>query len=96
MAASVGFAGQQILIDVERRDGRTEVRAGYETRTVSLRGARFRMGGSAYGSDWSGGKLNVGIGQNWKEWHFDYAYSYTLRLSGMGGMHRLSVSYWQR
>jgi hypothetical protein len=96
MAASIGLEEQQILIDVERRDGRTEVRAGYEASTVSLGGARFRMGGSALGPGWTGRELNAGIGHSWKQWHFDYAYTYPLRLSGLGGAHRLSVGYRQR
>lgn len=96
MATSISLGEQRLLIDVERRDGRTEVRAGYEARTVSLGGARFRMGGSALGPGWSGKELNAGIGHNWKQWYFDYAYTYPLRLSELGGMHRLSVGYRQR
>jgi hypothetical protein len=96
MAASLSMAGKEVLIDIERRDGRTEFRAGYETRTVSLNGARFRMGGTAMGSGFDAGELNVGLGQDWEQWHFDYAYSYPLHLSGMGGVHRFSIGYRRR
>jgi hypothetical protein len=96
IAASIGLEEQRVLIDVERRDGRTEVRAGYEVRTVSLGGARFRMGGSALSPGWTGKELNAGIGHNWKQWHFDYAYTYPLHFSGLGGVHRLSIGYRQR
>lgn len=96
MAAAIGLEEQRVLIDVERRDGRTEVRAGYEASTVSLAGARFRMGGSASNPGWNGEELNVGIGHNWKQWHFDYAYTYPLHFTGLGGVHRLSIGYRQR
>lgn len=96
LAASIGMAGKEVLIDIERRDGRTEFRAGYETRTVSLNGARFRMGGTAMGSDFADRELNVGLGHDWNQWNFDYAYSYPLHLSGMGGVHRFSVGYRRR
>ena len=96
LAASIRLENQQMLVDIERSDGQTEVRVGYETITISLNGARFRMGGSALGPGWAGKELNAGIGHNWKQWHFDYAYSHSLQLSGLGGMHRLSLGYRQR
>lgn len=96
VAASLTFAGKEVLIDIARRDGRTEFRAGYETRTVSLNGARFRMGGTAIGSGFADRELNVGLGHDWKEWNFDYAYSYPLHLAGLGGVHRFSVGYRRR
>ena len=94
-AALLNLAGREVLLDIERRDGRTEFRAGFETRTVSLNGARFRMGGAAVGSGFDERELNVGLGHNYKQWHFDYAYSYPLHLSGYGGVHRFSVGYRQ-
>jgi len=93
VASSLMLEGRQVLVDVERRDGRTEVRGGYETGVISLAGARFRLGGSAAGPGWAGEKVNVGIGQDWKQWHFDYAYTYPLRVSALGGMHRFSLKY---
>ena len=95
-AALLNLAGREVLLDIERRAGRTEFRVGYETRTVSLNGARFRMGGAAIGSGFDERELNVGLGHNYKQWHFDYAYSYPLHLSGYGGVHRFSVGYHQR
>lgn len=96
LAASISMAGRELLIDLERRDGRSELRAGYETRTVSLNGARFRVGGAALGSNLADGELNVGLGHDWKDWNFDYAYSYPLQVTGMGGTHRFSVGYRRR
>ena len=93
MAASLNSGGRQILLDVERRGGRTEVRGGYETTVISLADARFRVGGSALGPGWSGKEVNVGLGQDWKQWHFDYAYTYPLRVSALGGMHRFSLKH---
>ena len=93
LAASLVLADQEVLVDIERRDSRTAVRAGYETGTASLAGARFRLGGSALGPNWSHRELDVGIGHNWKQWHFDYAYTYSLHLTELGGGHRLSVGY---
>lgn len=96
LAAALNYETQQILIDVERWDGWTEVRGGYETSVISLGGSRFRIGGSAMGPNWAGEKVNVGIGQDWKKWHFDYAYTYPLRVSSLGGMHRFSLKYYYR
>ena len=95
MATSVTMGEQQVLIDIERRDRRTEIRAGYETRSISLGGARVRVGGSALGPGRSGKELTTGIGHNWKQWYFDYAYTYPLQLSRLGGMYRLSLGYRQ-
>jgi len=94
-AALLNWAGREVLLDLEHRDGRTEVRAGFETQTVSLNGARFRMGGAAVGAGFDDRVLNMGLGHNYKQWHFDYAYSYPLHLSGYGGVHRFSVGYHQ-
>lgn len=95
-AAVLNWAGREVLLDIERHAGRTEFRVGYETRTVSLNGARFRMGGAAVGTGFDDRELNVGLGHNYKQWHFDYAYSYPLHLSGYGGVHWFSVGYRQR
>lgn len=95
-ACLLNWAGREVLLDIERRAGRTEFRLGYETRTVSLNGARFRMGGAAGGAGFDDRALNVGLGHNYKQWHFDYAYSYPLHLSGYGGVHRFSIGYRQR
>ena len=96
LAASISMAGKELLVDLKRRDGRNELRAGYETRTVSLNGARFRVGGTALGSNLTSGELNVGLGHDWKDWDFDYAYSYPLQVTGMRGIHRFSVGYRRR
>ncbi|NKB68672.1 MAG: hypothetical protein GKR89_16535 [Candidatus Latescibacteria bacterium] len=93
LAAAFVLAEQEFLVDLERSGGRTALRAGYETRTVSLAGARFRFGGSAMGPNWSNKELDVGLGHDWKQWHFDYAYTYSLHLTELGGGHRLSVGY---
>ncbi len=94
-AALLNWAGREVLLDIERRAGQTEFRMGYETPTVSLNGARFRLGGAVVGADFDRRELNVGLGHNYKQWHFDYAYSYPLHLSGYGGVHRFSVGYRQ-
>jgi len=93
LAASLEFGGRQVLMDLERRDGRTELRMGYETSVISLFGARIRVGGVGFGSGWSGKDVSVGIGNDWKRWHFDYAYTYPLRVSALGGLHRLSLRH---
>ena len=96
LAAAIIMAGKELLIDLERNDGRSVLRLGYETRTVSLSGARFRVGGTALGSNLGGGDLRVGLGHDWKDWNFDYAYSIPVQVTGMGGIHRVSVGYRRR
>lgn len=91
IAAALKIAQRELLLDVERRDGQTELRAGYETSVLSLAGATFR-GGGVFVTD-AVEEVDVGLGQDWREWHFDYAYTYPLRLSALGGMHRFSLKY---
>jgi hypothetical protein len=93
LAASLIFEGRQLLMDLERSVGRTEFRMGYETSVISLFGARVRVGGVGIGPGWSGKDVSVGIGNDWKRWHFDYACTYPLRVSALGGLHRLSLRH---
>jgi hypothetical protein len=98
LALGVGVlvAGQRILLDVERRDGRTEIRTGYEVRAASLWGTRFRFGGRVAASEWQGREMDVGFGHGWQQWQVDYAYTYPLQLEGLGGIHRISLGYSRR
>lgn len=93
VAASLAVGRRQVLVDVERRGGRVEVRGGYETGVASLLGARFRMGAGAVGPGWTGTEVDLGLGHDWQGWDFDYAYTYPLRLSALGGMHRFSLRH---
>jgi hypothetical protein len=92
VAAAVHMADRRLLVDIERKYGETEVRAGYEARVAGLAGARFR-GGGIVGPGSQVAEVDVGLGQDWREWHVDYAFTYPLQLSALGGMHRLSVKY---
>jgi hypothetical protein len=94
LAASLGTEFKQMLIDVERRAGRIQLRAGYEETVRSLGGMQLRVGGSAFTSAWDSGDINAGIGYGWREWHLDFSYTSPLGLGGaLGGVHRLSLSY---
>lgn len=96
LAASFTTGQQQLVVDVERRSGQQWVRAGCETPLSTLGGMRFRVGGSASSGDWKSGDLSVGIGHHWRQWHFDFAYTYPLGPgTGLGGVHRLSLGYRQ-
>jgi hypothetical protein len=96
LGAALNLGQQEILIDVEHRGGWTEMRLGYETKSSSLRGATFRLGANAFSADWEVREVDVGVGHDWRQWHFDYAYAYPLVLTGLGGIHRLSLGYRQR
>ena len=89
-AALAALTGPQACVDTMRDQYRVR-------RDVMLAwldaDARFRVGGSALGPGWSGKEVNVGLGQDWKQWHFDYAYTYPLRVSALGGMHRFSLKH---
>ena len=93
---SVGGDGKRLLLDIERSRGRTEVRGGYEARSASLWGARLRVGGRFAVARSRGREVDVGLGHRWKQWHMDYAYTYPLRLDGLGGIHRISLGYSRR
>ena len=96
LAGSLQMGSQEILIDIERRGGVTEMRVGYEAKSHSLGGAAFRVGANSFSSDWEAGELNAGLGHSWKQWHLDYVYTYPLRVTGLGGMHGFSISYRRR
>lgn len=91
--AALDAGPQTISLDAGRRNGRATVRLGYETRAVSLGGATFRLGANSLVTSRSAGEVDVGIGHIWKQWHMDYAYAYPLVLTGLGGMHRISLAY---
>jgi hypothetical protein len=94
LAASLGAGAQQVLIDVERRAGQTQVRAGYESRVEGLGGMQLRLGGSAFTSAWGSGDLGAGLGYGWRGWRLDFSYTYPLGPSAtLGGVHRLSLNY---
>lgn len=94
LGASLGGEAQQVLVDVERRAGRTQLRAGYESTLSGTGGMHLRLGGSTFSSDWKGGELSGGIGHRWRGWRLDFSYTYPLGPSGVwGGMHRLSLGY---
>ena len=95
IAASVDMQHQRLLVDLLRQGGDSELRLGYETRPEGWAGIEFRTGGSLLVSHWDHGELDAGLGHAWRDWHFDYAYSYPLTLGGFGGTHRLGVRWLQ-
>jgi hypothetical protein len=94
LGVSLGNKAEQLLIDVERRAGQTQLRGGYESTLPGTGGMKLRLGGNAFTSDWNGGELSAGLGHRWREWSFDFSYTYPLGASGaFGGVHRLSLGY---
>ena len=93
--ASIEDAHQRILVDLERDGDYTRIRVGYENRPAGWGGTRFRLGADALFAPWENREMDVGLGHNWRQWHFDYAYSYPLRLEGLGGIHRVSIRWMQ-
>lgn len=94
LGASLNGEAQQVLVDLEHRAGRLQLRVGYESLLPNTAGMRLRFGGSAFASDWQGGELSAGVGHRWREWSFDFSYTYPLGPDGaFGGVHRLSLGY---
>lgn len=93
VGAAVDVGNQGVLLDAERSGGFTTMRLGYETRAASLGGSTFRLGVNNPLTSASAGELDVGMGHTWNRWHIDYAYAYPLQLTGLGGVHRLSLAY---
>lgn len=92
-AAAVDVGPQTFLAEVERRGGRAQVRLAYESRPPTLGGIEFRLGGGLLTGGWEGKEMAAGFGRGWREWQLDYAYVYPLRLTGLGGIHWLSLEY---
>jgi len=94
LGVGLGGEAQQVLVDVERRAGRTQLRAGYESAVLGMAGLSLRLGGSTLNLDWMGGELGGGVGYRWGGWRFDFSYTYPLGPSGaFGGVHRVSLGY---
>jgi hypothetical protein len=93
--ALIEDAHQRILLDLARERDYTRLRIGYETRPDGWGGLKFRLGADALFDPWENREMNAGLGHNWQQWHFDYAYSYPLRLEGLGGIHRVSIRWVQ-
>lgn len=94
LGACLSSGADLLLLDVERRAGRTQLRAGFESTLPSTGGMRLRLGGNAFANDWNGGDLTAGFGHRWREWSLDFSYTYPLGPSGaFGGVHRLSLGY---
>lgn len=94
LAASVNLDRQQVLVDIERRRGRTEVRIGYETPFSSrTRGVDLRLGGQLLSAGRVAKEVDLGLGYRWKQWYFDYAYIHPLHPTGLGGIHRGGFEY---
>lgn len=93
LAAALQVERQEIYVDLQRRDGLTRVRVGYETRAATLGGLHLRLGTTALSDSWDLSDVGLGFGHNWKQWYLDYAYTYPLQLTELGGMHRLGFGY---
>lgn len=96
VALSIDLEHQRLLLDLQRQGENYQLRTGYETRPEGWAGFQFRMGGSGLVFHRDSGELDVGLGHVWREWLFDYAYSYPLTLGGFGGIHWVSVRWQQQ
>ena len=93
LGASINMDQEEILVDVEHRGGISQVRLGYETRSLGWGGARLRLGMAAWSAE-NVGKIGAGLGRHWKQWNLDYAYSLPVfTTGGLGGIHRFSIGY---
>lgn len=82
-----------VLFDVELGPERTAMHAGYVSRIAQLRDAELRLGASALANGWHGREVDIGVGRAWPRWRADYAFTYPLQVTGLGGTHWLSLAY---
>ena len=93
LGASINMVQEEILVDVEHRGGISQVRMGYETRSLGWGGARLRFGMVAW-SVKNIREIDAGLGRYWKQWNLDYAYSLPVfTAGGLGGIHRFSIGF---
>ena len=82
-------------IQYVRRDvtgeGENGLVVGGETQLVE--GLLLRAGGRRLLSEDAGGGLNAGLGYQWNQLVFDYAYDIGLDLTETNGAHRFSFAY---
>lgn len=82
-----------LLIDVEGQDDEWQVRAGYEAKVRA--GLMLRVGASVFSGDTLNRTWHTGLGYEWKNVHFDYAFSHSVDLGSFGATHRFAVGcFW--
>jgi len=94
VGAQVVSAERTLLIDVERQEDEWQLRAGYEAKVRDS--LMIRLGARVYSSDTINRTWHIGLGYEWKNLHFDYAFSHSVDLGSFGAAHRFGVgSFWQ-
>jgi hypothetical protein len=96
VAIMLTVGDQTVSLDMEPGGSVAEVRFGYETPMKSLEGATLRLGGRMNAVTFDSGELDAGFGYAQHGLQIDYAYTYPLLISDIGGVHRVSVGYRHR
>jgi len=78
-------------IDCRREDDRWDVRAGYESELRD--GLMARLGARMYLANTVNRSGHVGLGYEWRNMRFDYAFSQSLDLGSFGAQHRFGIGY---
>lgn len=96
LGASVSGDWHSLLADLDHDAEETAVRFGYEARTPSVSNTDLRVGGMLRLDEWRLVELDAGLGYGADGWRLDYAFSYPLQLTGLGGTHWISLGYERR
>lgn len=82
-----------LLVDVEGQGDEWQVRAGYEAKLRA--GLMLRVGASAFSGETLNRTWHTGLGYEWKNVQFDYAFSHSVDLGSFGATHRFGIGcFW--
>ena len=81
--------GKKVSLDVEHDMDLWDLRAGYE---LDARwGLHFRTGVGIHVDDTVDRTWHVGMGYEWTDYHFDYAFTRSADIASFGATHRLGI-----
>ncbi len=80
-----------LLLDLGTQGGDWQVRCGYES--VLRAELKLRLGATVLRGDTVSRTGHVGLGYEWKNVHFDYAFSRSYDLNDFGADHRFGIGY---
>lgn len=91
LGMQVRNATRALLLDLVEQGGDWQARCGYES--VLRAELKLRLGATVLRGDTVNKTGHIGLGYEWKNVHFDYAFSRSYDLNDFGADHRFGIGY---